>query len=106
MVRRRWLASSGVVLGLLVAASSSGADEAEPENDEAAVVKAVEKLGGRVERDPERLGKPVVAVDLSGRKVPDAVLKELKKLKSLSDLTLTYTALTDTGIKEVKELKG
>lgn len=61
MVRRRWLTSSAVPLGLLIAASTCGADEPEPENDEAAVVKAVEKLGGRVKRDPELPGKPVVA---------------------------------------------
>src|SRR5262249_22360996 len=74
--------------------------------DEAAVVKMIEKLGGRVTRDDNRPGKPVVFVDLRGTKITDAGLKELKELKSLETLNLLNTMVTDAGLKELKELKS
>ena len=54
MVRHQGMLG-GVLLGLLVLAVSGRADEA-------AAVKAVEKLDGRVEVDSKRPDKPVVAV--------------------------------------------
>jgi internalin A len=88
-----------VLLGLLVLAVAGRADEA-------AAVKAVEKLGGRVIVDTKRPGKPVVGVDLDRTKVTDAALKELKELKSLRKLDLTNTKVTDAALKELKELKS
>jgi len=72
-----------VLLGLLALAVAGRADEA-------AAVKAIEKLGGRVTRDDNRPGKPVVFVDLRGPQVTDAGLKELKGLKSLQSLNLWF----------------
>jgi len=64
-----------VLLGLLVLAMPGRADED-------AAVKVLEKMGGRVEVDAKRPGKPVVGMDLDGTKVTDAGLKELKELNS------------------------
>ena len=65
MAQQRWLSGGGVLLGLLVLASADRADEA-------AAVRAVEKLGGRVTVDTERPGKPVVGVCFFSRSVTDA----------------------------------
>lgn len=70
------LALSGLCLG-----SSARADDAEDK-----AVALVEKLGGTVSRDQKAPGKPVVAVDLSGRKVTDAGVKELKKALPKCDI--------------------
>ena len=60
-----------MLLGLLALAAVGRADEA-------AAVKAIEKMGGRVTRDAKQPGKPVVKVDLHFcTEVTDAGLKEL-----------------------------
>src|SRR5262245_11608864 len=97
MVRQQVVMGAGVLLGLLVLAGPGRADEA-------AAVKMIEKLGGKITRDDKRPGKPVVGVDLKSTPVTDAGLKELKKLKSLVWLGLSGTKVTDTGLKELKEL--
>src|SRR5262245_37377222 len=94
-MRQPWL----VVLALLFLANPCRADEA-------AAVKAIEKLGGIVTVDEKQPGKPVVGVDLGGSEVTDASLKVLKELKSLQWLWLTATKVTDAGLKELKELKN
>jgi len=99
MARQRGTVGAGVLLGLLVLAVAGRADEA-------AAVKAIEKLGGKVTRDDKQPGKPAVSVDLDLTKVTDADLKELKELKSLQGLRLGDTKVTDAGLKELKEVKS
>jgi len=99
MARQQGVMSAGVLLGLLVLTLTGRADEA-------AAVKMIEKLGGRVKVDTKRPGKPVVGVDLDRTKVTDADLKELKELKSWRKLDLTNTKVTDAGVKELKVLKS
>jgi len=77
----------------------------QPVREEKAV-KAIEALGGRVERDETLPGRPVVSVDLDGTKVTDSDLKVLRELKDLQTLDLSRTQITDAGLKELKELKG
>jgi len=84
-----------VLLGLLLLAMAGRADEA-------AAVKLIEDLGGKVTVDAKRPGKPVVAVTFYRSKVTDAGLKELKELKSLRSLDLTETKVTAAGIKELQ----
>jgi internalin A len=99
MVRQRWAVRGGVVLGLLVLAAAGRADEA-------AALRAIPLLGGKVTVDDKQPGKPVVEVNLSQTKVTDAGLKELREFKSLRTLDLAYTQVTDAGLKELKELKS
>src|ERR1700687_868381 len=99
MMRQRWTVVGGVVLGLLLLTVAGRADDA-------AVVKAVEKLGGKVTVDVKRPGKPIVGVDLKGARITDAELKELKDLKELRELNLFGTPVTDAGLKELKDLKN
>src|SRR5262245_57867784 len=99
MARVRSVVGTAVVLGLLVLAGTVRADEA-------AAVKAIEKMGGKVTRDDKRPGKPVLGVDLSQKQITDAGLKLLKEFKTLQMLNIRSTAVTDAGLKELKELKN
>src|SRR5262245_29435889 len=74
--------------------------------DEATGVKAVEKMGGMVTRGTWLPGRPVVRVDLNHAKITDTGLKELKELTSLRGLDLNRTKITDTNLKHLKELKS
>jgi len=51
----------------------------------------------------EKSGDPL---GLAGPGVSDTGLKELKELKTLQGLDLAATKITDAGLKELKELKG
>jgi hypothetical protein len=89
-----------MVIPLMILATATGLRA-----DEASAVKAVEMLDGKLTRDDDAPGKPVVTVELTGSKVTDDVLKELKDLKQLQTLGLGATGVTDAGLKELKSLK-
>ena len=88
------------VLGLCLG-SPVRADEAED-----TAVEFVQKLGGKVTRDEKAPGKPVTTLDLSFTEVTDAGLKELAPLKNLTTLDLGYTKVTNAGLKELAPLKN
>ena len=56
--------------------------------DEAASLKIIMDLGGKVEVDREQPDQPVVSLNLAGGNVTDADLKLLKSFKSLRSLGL------------------
>ena len=87
------LAASGLCL-----CSSARADDAEDK-----AVAFVEKLGGTVVRDEKAPGKPVVTVNLGGKRVTDTGLKELAALKALTTVNLIGTKVTDAGVKELQK---
>src|SRR5438874_12707779 len=99
MAQQRSTTAGGVVVGLLLLVGAGWADEA-------AAVQAIKKLGGTVEVDAQRPGKPVLEVYLGNTKITDAGLKELNELKNLVVLDLDNTVVTDAGLKELKELKS
>src|SRR5215475_13193908 len=99
MARQRGAVGAGVLLGLLALAVTGRADEA-------AAVRAIQKLGGGIAVDDKRPGKPVVGVYLSHTDVTDAELRELKKFKNLQGLFLHSTRVTDAGLRELKDLKS
>ena len=70
--------------------------------DEDAAVKFVDKLGGRIIRDDKQPGEPVIEVRLYEANLTDADLKELKELKQLTELNLSFTRVTDAGLMELK----
>ena len=72
--------------------------------EEAAAVKAIEKLGGWVTVDPEQSGNPVVSVRLRFIEDMDARLEELKVFKGLQLLDLSGTQTTDDGLKKLAGL--
>ena len=95
------LTGTALVLALAPwSAISVLADEAEDK-----AVKAIQKMGGRIDRDMKAKGKPIVSVVLDGPKVTDAGLKHLAGLKQLRALTLGGTKVTDKGLKHLAGLK-
>jgi internalin A len=95
----RTLAFALAVSGLCLC-SPIQADDAEDK-----AVAFVEKLDGTVTRDEKAPGKPVLTVNLSYTKVTDAGLKELAALQNLNTLNLRGTQVTDAGLKELAPLK-
>ena len=71
--------------------------------DEASAVAALEKLGAKIKRDETKPGKPVIQVSLGNTAVTDAGLKELKELKQLTYLDINDTKVTLAALKELKE---
>jgi len=78
----------------------------EPADQEEQAVSAILKLGGKVERDENLPGRPVVGVDLRITNITDSDLKNLKGLKGLQVLDLSRNEITDAGLKNLQELKG
>ena len=77
-----------------------------PADQEEKAVNAILKLGGMVKRDENLPGEPVVGISLSKTKVTDSDLKDLKELRGLQELYLGDTQITDAGLKNLKELNG
>jgi hypothetical protein len=71
---------------------------------EAEAVAVIEKLGGKVERDPNREGQPVFKVKLGSTAVTDDDLKCLKELKDLRLLDLSFTQISDKGLVHLESL--
>src|SRR5262245_26955842 len=74
--------------------------------DEVAAVEQISKLGGSIIFDEELPGNPVIAVDLTFKRLADTDLKTLREFKHLKSLNLSSTEITDEGLKIVKDLKG
>jgi hypothetical protein len=68
--------------------------------DEKSAAAAIEKLGGKVRLD----GDKVVEVNLEGRRISDDDLKVLKPLRHLRKLDLEETPITDEGLKHLSHL--
>src|SRR3954451_17907631 len=67
-------------------------------------VAAIEKLGGKVERDRTSPGHPVLGVDLRMTDATDKDLASLEGLKSLQNLRLSSNRITDAGLVHIKRL--
>ena len=80
---------------------------------ETPAVEAIEELHGRITRDEELPGKPVIAVDLSDHRdlrlahwVKDPALKHLREFKHLRRLNLSGALITDDGLKNIGQLSA
>jgi hypothetical protein len=73
---------------------------AEDAKDDKAVAAAIEKLGGKVRFDDDKL----VEVNLEGKRISDDDLKLLKPLRHLRKLDLEETPITDEGLKHLSGL--
>ena len=88
--------------GLIIAALPAplGAQTAEQ------AVRFVTERGGRVVRDVEAPGQPVIAVDLSYTATADRDLDLLTALGQFRELNLEHTTVTSAAMKAVVRLKG
>jgi hypothetical protein len=71
---------------------------------EGQAVAEIEGLGGTVEFDNECPGKPVVAVDLHGAEVSDALLARIGNMAQLRNLNLGGTTVGNQGVAHLSGL--
>ena len=89
-----------LALSALCQYSALRADDAEDK-----AIEFVKKIHGKVTRNEQVPGKPVLTIDLRA-KVTDAGLKELAPLQNLVSLDIGLTKVTDAGVKELTALKN
>ena len=104
------MATAAVLVVLLTGCGpqATGVNEtSEAAKKEIEAAKAIRKLGGHIDtKDNHVPGKPVIGVYLDGTAMTDAGMKELKEFKNLQTLGLGGTQVTDAGMKELKDLKN
>jgi Leucine Rich repeat len=93
----RWRRILPVALALILVAAPVRAE------DEAAIA-AVQKAGGKIERDDKAPDKPVRVVNLGVTAADDAALASIKGFSKIEKLTLNNTKITDAGLDNVKGL--
>src|SRR5207248_2587820 len=86
---------------LLVVLGTAGCGRPSPEERLASEVAA---LGGEIERDGSRPGRPVVKVLLGNTPATDATLELLHGLTELRELYLLGTHVTDMGLRHLEGL--
>lgn len=64
----------------------------------------IDRLSGKVIRDEDQPGRPIIAVDLSHSTVTDADLKRLARFTELQSLELSFTDVTDEGLEHLRVL--
>jgi CxxC motif-containing protein (DUF1111 family) len=83
---------------------TDGAGEPDFADSRGGVLAEIRKLGGAIELDENRPGKPVVQLNLTGKLVSDTDLVHLKGLAQLHALELSQTQVTDAGLARLKGL--
>ncbi len=73
-------------------------------SDRSRRVAAIERMGGKVERDLTSPGVPVVSVDLRLTGVADTDLAPLEDLKGIRSLYLSSNRITDAGLAHLERL--
>jgi internalin A len=73
---------------------------------ESQAINSIKRLGGSVQRDSRAPGRPVIGVGFSGTDVTDDDLAILRNLPRLEILTLSRTAVSDSGLKHLGGLKN
>ena len=95
-------------ISLLALLTLAGTAAVQARPSRKAVIDEVTRLGGKVEFDDTRPGKPIVKIDLHSTQVTDADLAFLnsarKELKTLQYLDLRLTHIGDAGVVHVGNL--
>jgi CubicO group peptidase (beta-lactamase class C family) len=98
-------ASPAVAAAVPAPAPAPAAEPVKPVDIEG-FVSAIQKLGGKVERDDKGAGKPVTVINLGLTEVKDADLEPLDNLATVKKLTLNDTPITDAALDHLKGLSG
>ena len=72
----RSIVNGFLLLALVACIAGRGASLAAEQASEEEAVAEIQKLGGKVARDENRPGKPVVSVKFAGPQVTDAMLEQ------------------------------
>jgi hypothetical protein len=101
-VAARVLSTCSVIAGLctFVAAQDGKEDAVKSQQDQ--IIAHIKKLGGTVELDGKRPGKPVIKVNFFARPVTDADLEALAPLTDLEWLGLSNSKVTGAGLKHFR----
>jgi internalin A len=75
-------------------------------SDSTSTVAGIEDLGGKVIRNENHPGKPVISIDLSNARISDEDVKEAAKFPQLESLDLSKTEITDAGLEYLKSIKN
>ncbi len=94
---RSWGLIFPATLALILATSPARAE------DEAAIT-ALQKAGGKIERDDKAPDKPVRSVNLGVTAADDSALGSLKGFSKIEKITLNNTKITDAGLDNLKGL--
>lgn len=97
MIQAFRVVSCGLFVSLGFLSTSSVAQ------DEAAI-SALQKAGGKIERDDKAPDKPVIVVNLGVTQAEDAALEGLKTFTKVQKLILNGTKITDAGLDHLKGL--
>jgi internalin A len=73
---------------------------------ELASIQAIESIGGTIHRDLNWSQRPVSIVSLSGTKTKDVGLRLLAPFAGLKELNVSYTKVTDAGVREIAARHG
>src|SRR5947209_5260914 len=92
------------LVGIILFTTQPGLRAEDSKTEKERAIVQIEKLGGKVEIDSKRRGKPVVAVDLKHTQVIDASLEHLKGLTTVEKLLLRETTVTDDGMIYIEGL--
>lgn len=73
---------------------------------QAAAIAVIEHVGGKVERDPQLAGQPVVYIDFyRNKRVTNADLATLEAFTQIRKLRLSHTRISDDGLMHLKGLR-
>src|SRR5262245_36943023 len=97
----RWRVAAAALPFLLLTCDGCGGQPATPQT---AAIRAIEGLGGKVQQDLQRPGRPVVIVWLLDLPVTDEHLASLTALTDLRELYLSRSQVTDAGLKHLAGL--
>ena len=100
---RRFVYTGGIRFALTIAAVALFGTSVAFAEDEAAIA-ALQKIGGKIERDDKAPEKPVKTVNLGVTQADDAALGSVKGFSKLEKLTLNNTKITDGGLDSIKTL--
>jgi hypothetical protein len=68
-------------------------------------IASIRRLGGKIQIDPTRSGKPVIEIDLSNTKVTDDDLALLKQFQLVRRIDLSGTKIRGGGLIHFRDLK-
>lgn len=82
----------------------NSASPVKPQPTPAQALAQIEAQGGKVRYDEKSPGRPVVAIDFSGKQLNDAGLQNVSGLATLKSLNLKNTQITGSGLANLKNL--